>query len=78
MTSRKLDPIDRDIIRVLAPLRRGVTPSQVADSIGIHPSTAKLRMLRLWRKRLLDCRRKGNRLICKVNSGELSRIRRLF
>lgn len=73
---RRFDPIDRDIVRALAPLRRPVTPTKVARTIGIHPATAKSRIENMWKKdKILNCKYKGNRLMCKVNREQMNKTK---
>lgn len=64
---KKYDPIDREIVRVMTPLKRSVSPSKIASAIGIHPTTAKKRIERLRDDKVIDCNLKGKRMKCKIN-----------
>ena len=70
----KLHPIDRDIIRSISRIRLGVTPSKIAKTINIHPTTAQRHIFRLTKNGFLLCNKKGNRTYCKVNKDKLRRL----
>jgi len=62
----KFDPIDRDILKALSKSRLRVTPTKIARAINIHPATAKRRIEILNKKKHVDCKFRGNRLMCKI------------
>ena len=64
---RKFDPIDRDIVRVLRNARLSVTPTRIAESIHIHPATAKKRIEKLEKANIVNCQQVGNRKKCLLN-----------
>ena len=64
---KHLDPIDRDILRTLQPLRLKVTPFKIAKAINVHPVTVQRRMQELDRKSLTKCIKKGNRTLCELD-----------
>ncbi|MEK6884579.1 MAG: hypothetical protein AABY22_33410 [Nanoarchaeota archaeon] len=64
---KKLHPIDRDIIRSLAGLKLAVTPSKIAKTINVHPTTVQSHIKELAKRGIADCVEKGNRLMCKIN-----------
>ena len=59
------DPIDREILRVLSKARMSATPSKIARTINIHPSTAKVRVQRLSKQGLVELKSRGNRTLVK-------------
>jgi len=65
---KKLDPIDRDIIRLLKPLRLAVTPAKIADKIHVHPSTVQRRLKQLDDCKITKCIKRGNRTYCKIQN----------
>lgn len=74
----RLDPIDRDILRTLKNVKMRVTPSEVARSINIHPTTAKSRIEFLRDKDMIDCKERGNRWMCKINLSGLIKNKKMF
>ena len=66
---RKLDPTDREIIRVLVPLRLPVTPNKIATTIGVHQATVQERLHKLDKLKITKCKKDGKnkRMICKIN-----------
>lgn len=62
----KFDPIDREIIRLLKPLKLAVTPAKIADKINVHPSTVQRRLKKLDECRITKCVKRGNRTYCKL------------
>lgn len=62
----KLDPIDRDIIRLLKPLKLAVTPARIANKINVHPSTVQRRLKKLDDCNITKCVKRGNRTYCKL------------
>ncbi len=62
----KLDPIDREIIRLLKPLKLAVTPAKIADKINVHPSTVQRRLKKLDDCHITKCVKRGNRTYCKL------------
>lgn len=71
---RRLDPIDRDIIRTLTTVRLRVTPTKIARAIYVHPSTVKKRIIRLSALGITDCKKRGNRTMCRLNPRGLKAI----
>jgi len=63
---KKLDPIDRDIIRLLKPLKLAVTPAKIASKINVHPSTVQRRLKNLDDCNITKCVKRGNRTYCKL------------
>ncbi len=78
-TKRKLDPTDREIIRVLAPLRLPVTPNKIATTINVHQATVQERLRRLDKLKITDCKKEGKnkRMICKIGSKWKQKIKDL-
>lgn len=72
---KKFDPIDRDIIRSMDKVKLKVTPAKVAETIGVHPSTAKKRMENLEKRKIILCERKGNRMKCKLNKEKVKKTK---
>ena len=66
--SKKFDPTDKEILRVLSNAKLRATPSKIADTINIHPSTAKSRVERLSKMGLVDLKLRGNRTLAKANN----------
>lgn len=65
MKSKKFDPIDKEILRVLAEAKLRATPAKIANTINIHPATAKIRIKKLSDIGLLDIKMRGNRSLVK-------------
>lgn len=63
---KPLHPIDKEILRAMARIRIRATPSRIANTIGIHPTTAQRRIKSLTRKKLTKCQKVGNRTYCKL------------
>lgn len=74
----RFDPIDRDILRVLSKTKLSTTPSKIAEAIRIHPTTAKHRIQAMNKLKLINCKPRGNRLLCKANLGMIKKKRKLF
>lgn len=72
--TKKLHPIDRDIIRALIGTRIKVTPSQISKAIGVHPVTAQNRIKELMKKDFVKCVLKGNRTYCKANVNQIKKM----
>ena len=64
----KLNPTDREIIRTLTGLKLKVTPSKIAKTIGVHPSTVQRRLVELDKCKITKCEKKGNRTYCKLKT----------
>ena len=64
---RPFHPYEESILRALNSSRKQLTPTQVAEIIGIHSVTAKKKMLLLAKKRLLLLKKRGNRNYFKIN-----------
>lgn len=62
---RKMDVYSEAILRTINNANRYLTPSQIADYLGIHPTTAKSRILKLRAKGLIECRREGSKIFCR-------------
>ncbi len=73
MKQKRFDPIDRDILRVLAGAKMPATPTKVARAIGIHPATARTRIENFRKEKIVDCKERGNRLMCKINRSAVSK-----
>lgn len=71
--SFKLDPINKDILRVLLKAKMRATPSKIADTINIHPSTAKRRLSILSKEGLVNLKFRGNRTLAKANKSNIKR-----
>jgi predicted transcriptional regulator len=63
----RLDPTNREIIRVLKDLKLAVTPSKIAQTITVHPTTVQNRLKDLDKAGITQCNKKGNRTYCKIN-----------
>lgn len=76
MKDIRLDPIDREIIRVLEPLRLPVTPSKIAKTINVHPATVQSRLNRLDKLKITSCEKAGKnkRMSCMINPGWRKRL----
>ncbi len=61
---RKDDPFTIAVAEVMNKVNRKVTPSEIAEYLGIHPNTAKLRIMRLKRSGHVKCERVGKKLFC--------------
>ncbi len=66
--TKKFDPTDREILRVLSKAKLRATPSKIANAINIHPSTAKSRVEKLSNMGLVDLKLRGNRTLAKANN----------
>jgi len=64
---RPFNPYEESILRTLNDSRKQLTPTQLAQIIGIHSTTAKKKMLLLAKKRLLLLKMRGNRKFFKLN-----------
>ena len=62
----RFDPIDREIIRSMKDLKLRVTPSKIANTINVHPSTVKNRLKALDKARITDSIKRGNRTLTKL------------
>lgn len=71
MKDMRLDPIDREIIRVLQPLKLPVTPSKIAKTITVHPATVQNRLKRLNKLGITHCEKNGKnkRMNCMISPG---------
>lgn len=67
------DPTDREILRVLSRARLSATPSKIARTINIHPSTAKSRVQRLHHMKLVTLKSRGNRIFVKADKAAIKR-----
>lgn len=67
-SKKVMHPIDREILRALIKTRIKVTPSQVAKSVGVHPTTAQKRTKNLTRQGFLISSKRGNRTYLKAKS----------
>jgi len=74
----KLDPIDVAILKSLMNTNVKVTPSQIADTINIHPATAKSRILELQERRLVNSFLRGTRLYVKADRDLKNKLRKLL
>jgi predicted transcriptional regulator len=71
---KRLHPIDKEILRALARSRMKVTPARISRAISIHPLTAQRRIQELSMKKLVNCKRVGNRTYCTpININELKK-----
>jgi transcription initiation factor IIE alpha subunit len=61
---RKDDPFTIAVADVMNKVNRKVTPSEIAGYLGIHPNTAKSRILKLRRSGHVKCEKVGNKLYC--------------
>ena len=64
---KPFNPYEESILRTLNRSRKQLTPTQIAQIIGIHSTTAKKKMLLLAKKRLLLLKKRGNRKYFKLN-----------
>jgi len=62
---RTSDPTEEAVARTFNKLNKKVTPSEVAEYLGIHPNTAKNRIERLEKKGYIQCEMDGRKKICK-------------
>ena len=69
----RLHPIDRDIIRSISSLKLAVTPSKIAKTINVHPTTVQRHVKALSQKGILKCNMKGNRTYCKLERDVLKK-----
>lgn len=67
---RPFHPYEESILRALNSSRKQLTPTKVADIVGIHPSTAKKKMLLLAKKKFLLLKKRGNRNYFKINRNQ--------
>ncbi len=74
----RFDTIKRKIINFLFKTKLRATPSKIARTIRIHPTTAKNRIQAMTRMKLINCKKRGNRLLCKANRSQIKKKRRLF
>lgn len=70
------DPTDRDILRVLNKAKLSATPSKIARTINVHPSTVKNRVQRLNKMNLLTLKSRGNRILVKTDKADKAAIKR--
>jgi len=73
--TKKLDPTDRDIIRCLDKAKMRITPNKIAKAINVHPTTVQNRLKFLDRSNITNCKMRGNRRYCKVNSNWKNKIK---
>ncbi len=64
---RPFHPYEENILRTLYKSNRSLTPTRIADIIGIHPVTAKKRINELKRRKFIICDDRGKRRYCKIN-----------
>jgi len=69
MTKRiQFHPVEKEIARYLDGRVLAVTPSQIAQAIGVHPRTVQRRIRGKLRKfRLITVEKRGNREYIKIN-----------
>ena len=61
-------PYEDSILRTLNKSQRNLTPTKIARIIGIHPITAKKRIVELERRGFIKCKKGGEKkLLCKIN-----------
>jgi len=67
--NKKLDPTDREIIRVLAPLKLPVTPNKIATTINVHQATVQERLRKLDKFKITKCKKDGKnkRMVCEID-----------
>jgi len=63
---RKEDQIGKAVAKTFNEINKTVTPSEVAEYLGIHPNTAKDRIKKFEKKGFIKCKKEGNRLYCKL------------
>jgi Mn-dependent DtxR family transcriptional regulator len=61
---KKFDIHTEAIGRVFNRLNKKVTPTEIANFLGIHPRTAKNRILKLRRMGYIKCEKEGQKLFC--------------
>ena len=74
MAKRKLTPTERDIIRSLIGVKLRVTPSKIAKTINVHPTTVQKKIQRELKK-ITDCTKRGNRTMCKLKPNWKKKLR---
>ena len=62
----RFDPTDREILRVLKPLRLPVTPNKIAMAIKVHPTTVQNRLKIFDRANITFSKKRGNRTYSKL------------
>ncbi|MFX0178386.1 MAG: hypothetical protein ACFE85_19400 [Candidatus Hodarchaeota archaeon] len=62
---KKEDQIGKAVAKTFNSTNKVVTPSEVAEYLGIHPNTAKNRIEKFEKKGFIKCKKEGNRLYCK-------------
>lgn len=62
---KKEDQIGKAVAKTFNDINKTVTPSEVAEYLGIHPNTAKDRIMKLKKQGFIECKQEGNRLYCK-------------
>lgn len=68
---KKFDPYEESIMRTLARTHKKVTPTEIADYLGIHPNTVKKRIEGLEKKKIVECKKDGKFLYCSVRKDKL-------
>lgn len=68
-----MHPIDKEILRAMAKIGIGATPSNIAKKIGVHPTTAQKRIEILRKLEIAKCKKRGNRTYCKIDINELKK-----
>ncbi|MBS3085306.1 hypothetical protein J4225_01320 [Candidatus Pacearchaeota archaeon] len=73
----RLDPIDRDIIRTIVPLKLAVTPSKIAKTINVHPATVQSRLGKLDKAGITNCKKEGKHKMmkCRINPNWREKVR---
>ena len=66
---RIIDPTDREIIRVLKPLKLKASPNKIAKAISVRPQTVQERLIKLDKLKITECDRSGKHKMvkCKLN-----------
>lgn len=63
---KPLHPYEEAIVRMLRRTRAEMTPTEIGKRLGIHPVTAKKRILRLEKRQWVKCDKVGNRRYCSL------------
>ena len=67
MKEKRFSVYEDAIIRTLRKSPGPITPTEISRRLGIHPITAKNKILGLSKRGYVSCDREGKRLFCKLN-----------
>lgn len=62
--ARTFNIYEEAILNLFSHLNKKVTPAEVAEYLGIHPSTAKKTLIKLASLRYIKIEREGKRMYC--------------